>query len=43
MTAQLVLPKTENANGSIEDGLCPDCGAVAINVHGLLDCSDCGY
>lgn len=22
---------------------CPDCGAVAINVQGVLDCPDCAW
>ncbi len=26
-----------------DDGHCPDCGGTAINVQGLLDCSDCGF
>lgn len=26
-----------------DHGLCPNCGETAINVQGLLDCSDCGF
>lgn len=35
----LTEPKTDEPT---EDGACPDCGSTAINVHGLLDCPDCG-
>lgn len=35
-------PLAATEETTIERGTCSNCGGVAINVQGLLDCPDCG-
>lgn len=41
MTATLESP-TATEETTTERGTCSNCGGLAINVQGLLDCPDCG-
>lgn len=42
-TASTGTEPTPKTNEPADNGTCHECGALAINVQGLLDCPECGF